>query len=74
MYRLTPLDRYRRVRLRRAIRLVLVFAWLGISFFPQDRRYDRSIAITDRGIAATCPILASGAGAQIPAKGGSARR
>lgn len=35
MYFLAVLGRYGRVRLWRAIRLVLVFAWLGISFSPK---------------------------------------
>ncbi|HEY6250136.1 MAG TPA: gamma-glutamyltransferase [Candidatus Angelobacter sp.] len=40
--------------------------------FPQDRSYGRSMVITDRGIVATSHYLASQAGAQILARGGSA--
>src|SRR5947209_12411002 len=39
---------------------------------PEDRSYGRSMVITDRGIVATSHYLASQAGAQILAKGGSA--
>lgn len=39
---------------------------------PQDRSYGRSMVITDRGIVATSHYLASQAGAQILARGGSA--
>lgn len=38
----------------------------------QDRDYGRSMVITDRGIVATSQVLASQAGAQILARGGSA--
>jgi gamma-glutamyltranspeptidase / glutathione hydrolase len=38
----------------------------------QDRSYGRSVVITDRGIVATSQVLASQAGAQILAHGGSA--
>ena len=38
----------------------------------QDRSYGRSVVITDRGIVATSHYLASQAGAEILAKGGSA--
>ncbi len=38
----------------------------------QDRAYGRSMVITDHGIVATSHYLASQAGAQILAKGGSA--
>ena len=38
----------------------------------QDRAYGRSMVATDRGIVATSHVLASQAGAQILAKGGSA--
>src|ERR1051326_9552472 len=40
--------------------------------FPQDRAYGRSMVITDRGIVGTSHYLASQAGAQVLAKGGSA--
>jgi gamma-glutamyltranspeptidase/glutathione hydrolase len=39
---------------------------------PQDRSYGRSMVITDRGIVATSHYLASQAGAQVLAQGGSA--
>ncbi|HZR31204.1 MAG TPA: gamma-glutamyltransferase [Terriglobales bacterium] len=53
--------------------LLLVFT-LAISYgvFAQDRSYGRSMVITDRGITATSHFLASQAGAQILARGGSA--
>src|SRR5512143_2642457 len=38
----------------------------------QDRSYGRSMVITDRGIVATSQYLASQAGAQVLARGGSA--
>ena len=38
----------------------------------QDRAYGRSMVMTDRGIVATSHVLASQAGAQILARGGSA--
>jgi gamma-glutamyltranspeptidase / glutathione hydrolase len=38
----------------------------------QDRAYGRSMVVTDRGIVATSHVLASQAGAQVLAKGGSA--
>ena len=40
--------------------------------FPQGRNYGRSMVITQQGIAATSQTLASSAGAQILARGGSA--
>jgi gamma-glutamyltranspeptidase/glutathione hydrolase len=39
---------------------------------PQDRSYGRSVVMTDRGIVATSHYLASQAGAQVLAQGGSA--
>jgi gamma-glutamyltranspeptidase/glutathione hydrolase len=44
----------------------------GLSMFGQARDYGRSMVITQQGIAATSHTLASQAGAQILAKGGSA--
>ncbi|HLJ85573.1 MAG TPA: gamma-glutamyltransferase [Candidatus Angelobacter sp.] len=41
-------------------------------FYGQDRSHGRSMVITDRGIVGTSHYLASQAGAQILAKGGSA--
>ena len=43
-----------------------------IEVYAQDRSYGRSMVITDRGIVATSHYLASQAGAQILANGGSA--
>jgi gamma-glutamyltranspeptidase / glutathione hydrolase len=57
------------------IRFVLLcFVCLAavIEVYAQDRSYGRSMVITDRGIVATSHYLASQAGAQILAKGGSA--
>ena len=54
--------------------LLLSFLILGmiLDLTAQDRSYGRSVVMTDRGIAATSHYLASQAGAQILAKGGSA--
>src|SRR5689334_24052911 len=43
-----------------------------VPLFGQGRNYGRSMVITQEGIAATSQTLASQAGAQILAKGGSA--
>lgn len=51
--------------------LVLLCAWSHRAG-AQDRSYARSMVATDRGIVATSDVLASQAGAQILAKGGSA--
>ena len=57
-------------------RFVLVLAsllpLLIMASFAQDRSYGRSMVVTDRGIVATSHYLASQAGAQILARGGSA--
>jgi gamma-glutamyltranspeptidase/glutathione hydrolase len=45
---------------------------LAIPAFAQDRSHARSMVISDRGIVATSQTLASQAGAQILARGGSA--
>jgi gamma-glutamyltranspeptidase len=45
-------------------------SWHGA--FAQDRAYARSMVVSDRGIVAASHVLASQAGAQIPAKSGSA--
>src|SRR5215472_12603281 len=62
-----------RCRLRRKI-LLLFFLLLGMTYnaATQDRSYGRSVVMTDRGIVATSHYLASQAGAQILAQGGSA--
>lgn len=52
--------------------LSLAILLFSMSAFPQDRSYGRSMVITDRGIVATSHYLASQAGAQILARGGSA--
>src|SRR5258708_6685761 len=54
--------------------LLLSFLILGMTLdlTAQDRSYGRSVVMTDRGIVATSHYLASQAGAQILAKGGSA--
>jgi gamma-glutamyltranspeptidase/glutathione hydrolase len=51
------------------VTLLLISASLA---FAQDRSQSRSMVISDRGIAATSQTLASQAGAQILARGGSA--
>src|SRR5215831_9456777 len=60
--------------LRSVPRLPLVFLSLmtSMNLFGQDRSYGRSMVITDRGIVSTSQYLASEAGAQVLAKGGSA--
>lgn len=52
--------------------LLFFFCISVVHMFSQDRSYGRSMVITDRGIVATSHYLASQAGAQILAKGGSA--
>src|SRR5580692_11823398 len=49
----------------------LLFA-MTMEFSGQDRSYGRSVVVADRGIVATSHYLASQAGAQILAKGGTA--
>src|ERR1700691_718585 len=51
--------------------VVLLFA-VTMQFSGQDRSYGRSVVMTDRGIVATSHYLASQAGTQILAKGGTA--
>ncbi len=60
--------------LRRVFRFaVLISAMtMTINLSAQDRSYGRSMVITDRGIVGTSHYLASQAGAQVLAKGGSA--
>jgi gamma-glutamyltranspeptidase/glutathione hydrolase len=55
-------------------RILFVFVLLAVTMesFGEDRSYGRSMVITDRGIVATSHYLASQAGAQILAKGGTA--
>ena len=54
------------------LRLVCALACPAVCVFGQPRDYGRSMVITQQGIAATSQTLASQAGAQILAKGGSA--
>ena len=58
--------------LRRVLLLAILLLNMSALVFPQDRPYGRSMVITDRGIVATSHYLASQAGAQILARGGSA--
>src|SRR5579872_2961799 len=57
--------------LRSTIPLVLLLA-MTMESFAQDRSYGRSVVMTKGGIVATSHYLASQAGAQILAKGGTA--
>src|SRR3989440_5604652 len=52
--------------------LLTSFVLLAMSVSAQERSYGRSMVISDRGIVATSHVLASQAGAQILARGGSA--
>jgi gamma-glutamyltranspeptidase/glutathione hydrolase len=56
---------------RSVLSLSLVLA-VSFPIAAQDRSYGQSMVITDRGIVATSHTLASQAGAQILARGGSA--
>jgi gamma-glutamyltranspeptidase / glutathione hydrolase len=58
--------------LRPILVLVLMLLTGTIESSGQDRSYGRSLVMTDRGIVATSHYLASQAGAQILAKGGTA--
>jgi gamma-glutamyltranspeptidase/glutathione hydrolase len=60
-----------RCQLRVIVPLLLVFL-MTYNASSQDRSYGRSIVMTDRGIVATSHYLASQAGAQTLAHGGSA--
>jgi len=66
-------DCRQRCRLRREI-LLLFLLFFGMTYqaATQDRSYGRSVVMTDRGIVATSHYLASQAGAQVLAQGGSA--
>ena len=57
--------------LRTIIPLVFLLA-VTMESFAQDRSYGRSVVMTKGGIVATSHYLASQAGAQILAKGGTA--
>jgi len=56
----------------RPILLLMFLLTATMQFSGQDRSYGRSVVMTDRGIVATSHYLASQAGAQVLAKGGSA--
>ena len=56
----------------RVLLLILLCAVDVVEVYAQDRTYGRSMVISDRGIVATSHYLASQAGAQILAKGGTA--
>lgn len=58
--------------LRSILLLFFTLVTMTIDAYPQDRSYGRSMVITERGIVATSHYLASQAGAQILARGGSA--
>jgi gamma-glutamyltranspeptidase/glutathione hydrolase len=58
--------------MRRLMFLSVLFCLLPPAMLTQDRSYGRSMVVTDRGIVATSHVVASQAGAQILAKGGSA--
>ncbi len=66
-------DCRQRCRLPREI-LLLFLLFFGMTYqaATQDRAYGRSVVMTDRGIVATSHYLASQAGAQVLAQGGSA--
>jgi gamma-glutamyltranspeptidase/glutathione hydrolase len=54
-----------------AMRFVILLL-VVLPLLPQERNYARSMVISDRGIVATSQTLASQAGAQVLARGGSA--
>jgi len=58
--------------LRLPIYLLVLFAVIPMTLYSHDRSYGRSVVITDLGIVSTSHYLASQAGAQVLAKGGSA--
>ena len=58
--------------LRPILLLILLLLTLTMESSGQDRSYGRSVVMTDRGIVATSHYLASQAGAQVLAKGGTA--
>ena len=58
--------------MKTALRLLSLLLISHAAMLPQGRNYGRSMVITQQGIAATSQTLASQAGAQILARGGSA--
>jgi gamma-glutamyltranspeptidase/glutathione hydrolase len=61
-----------KLRLSRTCILLSLSLATVVPLSAQDRSYGRSMVINDRGIVATSHTLASQAGAQILARGGSA--
>src|SRR5579862_6036360 len=59
-------------RMLRTIILLVLLLVVNMESFAQDRSYGRSVVMTKGGIVATSHYLASQAGAQILAKGGTA--
>jgi gamma-glutamyltranspeptidase / glutathione hydrolase len=57
---------------RETFLLSILFLGMTYNASTQDRSYGRSVVMTDRGIVATSHYLASQAGAQVLAQGGSA--
>jgi gamma-glutamyltranspeptidase/glutathione hydrolase len=61
------------VRILRPILLLILLQFtIPTASYGQERSYARSVVMTDRGIVATSHYLASQAGAQVLAKGGTA--
>src|SRR5262245_61504647 len=58
--------------IQKILSLAILLLIMSAAAYPQDRSYGRSMIITDRGIVATSHYLASQAGAQVLARGGSA--
>src|SRR5689334_23392173 len=68
-----PLGRYNRgASVQRGILLAVLLLTMTYNASTQDRSYGRSVVMTERGIVATSHYLASQAGAQVLAQGGSA--
>jgi len=57
---------------RSVLQLAVLLPLMLMACFAQDRSYGRSVVVSDRGIVATSHYLASQAGAQVLAHGGSA--
>ena len=68
---MTTLD-FTVIQMRWSLLLVILLLSMPTVATAQDRSYGRSMVITDRGIVATSHYLASQAGAEILAHGGSA--
>jgi gamma-glutamyltranspeptidase/glutathione hydrolase len=63
---------FEEVLVRQLSAVILLLFSLSVAANAQDRSYGRSMVISDRGIVATSHVLASQAGAQVLARGGSA--